>query len=160
MFQDLEYSGRILNKAIMKITDFHKWKWPCLLMEPQLPIAFHPIYNQQGQLFLRDLVFTKLRSHGKAYRTRGSGKKHMWSFLQVIKWKIQFAIAECGPEWYMIFIATSVRGSPLITALAGFPCGLGLPTEEGAAWIYVWEPASVSVDAPLSSLLDPLCHSA
>lgn len=61
----------------------------------------------------------------------------------------------------MIFIVASVRGSSLITALAGFPCGRAIPlAEECAEGISVWEGASVAVDIPLSSLLDPLCHSA
>ena len=59
-----------------------------------------------------------------------------------------------------ILRAVPVRGSPLITAPAGSPRGLGLPTRERAEGMCVWEAASVSAGAPLSSLLDPLCHSA
>ena len=60
----------------------------------------------------------------------------------------------------MIFRAAAGRGSPLITAQAGSPRGPGLPTGGGAEGICVGESASVSADAPLSSLLDPLCHGA
>lgn len=40
------------------------------------------------------------------------------------------------------------------------PSWPGHPAAECAEGISVWEAASVAVEAPLSSLLDPLCHSA
>lgn len=47
--QDPESSGRIFAVWLRETTNFHKWKWACLLMGPWLPIAFNHVYNQQGE---------------------------------------------------------------------------------------------------------------
>lgn len=113
----------------------------------------------RGMLVFHALAFTKYSRMAELLYSRLWNEVYVVP-LQVIKWKIQFAISEAACEWQLILRAVPVRGSPLITARAGSPRGLGLPTREQAEGMCVWEAASVSVGAPLSSLLDPLCHSA
>lgn len=43
-------------------------------------------------------------------------ERNACDFLQLIKWKIQFAVAKYASEWCMIFIAVPVRGLLLIAA--------------------------------------------
>lgn len=90
MFQDFEYSEIILNRVIVQTANFHMWQWAHLLMGLQLPIAFSHIYNSQGKWLFCMIYCLQICSH-TAMRTVYEAYVDL---LQVIKWKIQFAIAE------------------------------------------------------------------